>query len=97
MKLKKIVVNDISEWHPSSIPSPTDTFYQQLANRLQKTFASLPVPEGTLPAEVIRAAAVRLTNYMEDIVADSGIWNAFSSLCQEMYGHPVPVFHEEED
>lgn len=97
MKLKKIVVNDISEWHPSSIPSPTDTFYQQLANRLQKTFASLPFPEGTLPVDVIRAAAVRLTNYMEDIVADSGIWNAFSSLCQEMYGHPVPVFHEEED
>lgn len=47
--------------------------------------------------DVTRGAAIMLTNYFEDIVADSGMWHSFSRLCQEMYGHPVPLFHDEEE
>lgn len=32
---------------------------------------------------------------MEDIVADSGQWRMFSNQCQQMFGWPVPMYHDE--
>ena len=49
--------------------------------------------EGKTPA-ILRYAAVSLASYMEDIVADSGLWRTFSGLCQQMFGWPVPMYHD---
>ncbi len=93
----KILIKDIRGWHPHAIPSPTDQYYHHLANRLLKTFNALNLPDDMEIDDVTRGAAIMLTNYFEDIVADSGVWHSFSQLCQEMYGHPVPLFHDEEE
>ena len=97
MKLKKIVTNDIKECHPNKNSYQTDQYYQRLANRLQDGFCSLGKIGEERTAEVMHRAAIVLANYMEDIVADSGQWRSFSNLCQELYGHPVPLFHEDEE
>lgn len=97
MKLKKIVANDIKKCHPNQNSYQTDQYYQQLANRLQDGFCFLGKIVEEHSAEVMHRAAIVLANYMEDIVADSGQWRTFSNLCQELYGHPVPLFHEEEE
>ena len=97
MKLKKIVTNDIKECHPNQNSYQTDQYYQRLANRLQDGFCSLGKIGEERTAEVMHRAAIVLANYMEDIVADSGQWRSFSNLCQELYGHPVPLFHEDEE
>ena len=89
MKLKKIVTNDIKKCHPNQNPCQTDQYYQRLANRLQDGFCSLGKIIEERTAEVIHRGAIMLANYMEDIVADSGQWRAFSNLCQKLYGHPV--------
>lgn len=47
--------------------------------------------------KVIHQAAITLTSYLEDVVADSGPWRMFSQLCQQMYGHPVPMYHKQEE
>ncbi|MBR5068352.1 MAG: DUF3843 family protein [Bacteroidales bacterium] len=98
MKLQKIVINEIKKCHPYQNPSSTDLYYQRLANRLQDGFSSLckMVDEPSVEMMMHRGAII-LTNYMEDIVADSGQWHTFSNLCQELYGHPVPLFHEDEE
>ena len=97
MKLKKIVTNDIKKCHPYQNSYQTDLYYQRLANRLQDVFCSSGRIGESRTAEVMHRAAIMLTNYMEDIVADSGQWRTFSNLCQELYGHPVPLFHEDEE
>jgi hypothetical protein len=97
MKLKKVVTNDIKQCHPNQKSYQTDQYYQRLANRLQDGFCSLGRIGESRTAEVMHRAAIMLTNYMEDIVADSGQWRSFSNLCQELYGHPVPLFHEDEE
>lgn len=97
MKLKKIVANDIKKCHPNQNSYQTDQYYQQLANRLQDRFCSLGKMSGEHIAEVIHRASIMLANYMEDIVADSGQWRTFSNLCKELYGFPIPLFHEDEE
>jgi|GEM_PF-1320030 len=97
MKLKKITTNEIKDCHPSNRFYQTDQYYQRLANRLQDSFCSLGLTDEEHYEEVMHRAAIMLTNYMEDIVADSGLWRAFSNLCQELYGFPVPLFHEDEE
>ncbi len=97
MKLKKIVTNDIKKCHPHQQSYATDQYYQRLANHLQDTFCSLGNIFEQHNNEVIHRASIMFANYMEDIVADSGQWRTFSNLCQEFYGHPVPLFHEEEE
>ncbi len=34
---------------------------------------------------------------MEDIVADSGQWHAFSDLCKKIFGYHVPLYHDDEE
>ena len=97
MKLKKIVNIDIKKCHPYQTPSQTDLYYQRLANRLQDVFCSLGKIGDEQTGEMMHRGAIILTNYMEDIVADSGQWRTFSNLCQEFFGHPVPLFHEDEE
>ncbi|MCR4601923.1 MAG: DUF3843 family protein [Prevotella sp.] len=97
MKLKKIVANDIKECHPHQNSHQTDLYYQRLANRLQDAFRSLSCTIEGLTPEVMHQGAIMLANYMEDIVADSGQWRTFSNLCQELYGHPTPLYHQDEE
>ena len=81
MKQKKIVTIDIKKCHPYPTPSQTDLYYQRLANRLQDSFCSLGKIGDEHTGEMMRRGAILLTNYMEDIVADSGQWRTFSNLC----------------
>lgn len=97
MKPKKIVAKDIKECHPFEKGYPSDTYYTRLANRLQDCFYDTPITVKVHVAEVFREAAIRLAKYMEDIVADSGPWRMFSTLCQQMFGHPVPMYHQQEE
>lgn len=97
MKPKKIVNNDIKRCHPNQNPYQTDLYYQRLANRLQDCFCTLDKIAKEHIAEVMHRGAIILANYMEDIVADSGQWRTFSNLCQKFYGHPIPLYHEDEE
>lgn len=97
MKPKKIVAKDIKNAHPHNHGYPSDTYYTRLANQLQDCFYSDRITVNDHTEVVFREAAIRLANYMEDIVADSGLWRMFTNLSQQMYGHPVPMYHQEEE
>ena len=98
MKCKKIYTSDITEVNPYPPKGyPTDFYYTQLANKLLEDFSNSDVDLGNSHSDIIRLAAITLTKYMEDIVADSGQWRMFSYLCQQMFGWPVPMYHDEEE
>lgn len=97
MKQKKILTQEITLSHPNEKSYPTDRYYLNLANKLHDCFYSMKIGDSLLTDDVIRQAAIILTNYMEDIIADSGLWHTFSDMCQKLYGYPVPLFHYEEE
>ena len=97
MKKERIVANDIKKNHPQQKSHSTDLYYQRLANELQDRMLDCGIGLWDYAPKVIHQAAITLTSYLEDIVADSGPWRMFSQLCLQMYGHPVPMYHEPEE
>lgn len=91
-----ITLAHIKACHPTDKPYPTDSYYQRLANRLyahlQKRFVNVSMQEEDLPN-----IALTLIRYFEDIIADSGLWRAFSQLCEQKYGYAVPLYHDAEE
>lgn len=98
MKPRRILTSEIAHAHPLiSKAYPTDAYYTKLANRLLDDFYEANVNLKEQTESIIRYASITLACYLEDIVADSGQWRAFSDLCRQMFGWPVPVYHEPEE
>ena len=94
MKTKRIVAFDICHTHPVHKSYDTDSYYVKLANKLLDCFEKAHLDLGDATPNIMRYAAISLASYMEDVVADSGAWRMFSSLCQQMFGQPVPLYHD---
>ena len=80
---KKIVINDIKACHPNLKASQTDMYYMRLANKIQDNLCNMLLMDDKDYEEIIHQGAILLTNYFEDIVADSGVWRTFSNLCMD--------------
>jgi len=94
MKPRRILISDITHAHPLIKKAyPTDSYYTKLANRLLEDFCNTNVDLEENTESIFRYASITLACYLEDIVADSGQWRAFSDLCQQMFGWTVPVYH----
>jgi hypothetical protein len=83
--------------HPANASYSTDGFYLQLANQLLNDFIRSHIDVGEATGNIFHFAAASLACYLEDIVAGSGQWRMFSALCQQMFGSPVPMYHDAEE
>ncbi len=90
---KRLTVNDFQSVR-EGYSYATDAFYARLADRLYKILAPY---ESDYNDKILRRIALKLSWYMEDIVADLGLWRSFSEQCQRLWGFPVPLFHDEEE
>lgn len=97
MRTKRIVAFDICHTHPAHKSYGTDSYYVKLANKLLDSFDNAHFHLGEATHNILRYAATSIASYMEDVVADSGVWRMFTSLCQQMFGHPVPLYHDPEE
>ena len=95
MKINKIVALDIRHSHPEHKSYDVDVYYVKFANQLLDEFKRLRLDLDEQTGPILRYSAILLTNYLEDIIADSGVWRSFSALSQQMFGRPVPMFHNE--
>ena len=90
---------DEHEWkltHPQAISCGSDRYYVKLANRLIDRLATLMIPNP--PADLIKVTALSVAAYLEDLVNDFGVWNAFRNLYRSIYGSMLPFYncdHEE--
>ena len=98
MKPQRILISDFTHAHPQTKRAyPTDSYYTKLANRLLDDFYNTNVDLEEKTECILRYAAITLACYLEDVIADSGQWRSFSALCQQMFGWPVPVYHNNEE
>lgn len=89
----KITRLDFSATHFKAWQLPSDMFYTGVANKvyplIQKVFSAQP---GFTPATSKRMAII-LACYVEDLVAGSGVWAAFTSLFKKKYGKSFPFYN----
>lgn len=98
MKFRKmnVLVKDISQVHPGAKQYSTDVEYANLANRILDDFVRLQPDLGESTEAIMHYSAISLASYMEDIVADAGVWQSFSMLCKELCGQDIPLYHNRE-
>lgn len=70
----------------------TDKFYFEVANQIYDLGKNLTF-RNIMPDGIARRIALTLTDYLQDIVADSGLWRSFVEANRALYGWPVP-FHD---
>ncbi len=90
-----VLVYHLHHAHPYYASYSTDGYYLRLASQLLNDFIKSRINMGKSTDSIFHYAAVSLASYLEDIVADSGQWRAFSALCQQMFGWPVPIYHDD--
>lgn len=91
-----ITAKELRMARPFDTVCATDTYYTQFANRLNNKLLGFADKNGANKTFIHRLA-LRLTLYLEDIVADMGVWHSFSDLCMKLYGYPVPMYHSDEE
>lgn len=91
----KITTIEYRAGHITNKPCKTDLYYTRFANGLLDLLSS--VCGRKFENNELKYIARKLTWYFEDIVADSGIWRSFTSLCRKMLGYNVPMYHNDEE
>ena len=87
MKKNVLYMNDWHAIHPYKNQQPSDSFFIQLANDLYHNISIQPITERTRRKMSLYAAA-----YLEDLVSDLGLWNAFIEKNQELFQTPLPFY-----
>lgn len=86
----KISRYDFSATNYNNEQLPTDKYYVEVANNI------LPLVSNVLKtdcgAETCRRIAIALACYVEDLVSGTGVWTAFTSLCQKKYKKKLPFY-----
>lgn len=90
----KIVALDIKERHPKLLDSKTDFIYARFGNQLLAILRQ-QLPDITIEDNI--DIAIALTLYMEDIIAESGLWHGFVMRHKELYGKYLPFYPIDED
>lgn len=97
MKQNKIYANDWLEWHPYKQATAVDQYYISLANRIYRILnqSNIAVDPRVKNEDLLRMAGC-LTAYFEDVISQIGIWRAFTTECQRLYGKFLPFYDLEE-
>lgn len=86
-----VVPGEIARTHLCHLACASDVFYARVATRLGSEFSRLPLGDD-LPDRFIFRAAVTLAAYLEDVVADIGVWPAVRELYRRREGRNLPFF-----
>ena len=95
MKMILIPQMVVMNCHPNGMRSATDTEYARIATEVATAMAKEGVED--ISVNGIRQMALNITLYFEDIIADAGIWRAFTSKMKEMYGRQLPFYDIDEE
>lgn len=92
-----ITRREFAACHFGGAELPSDMFYVGVANRILPLILKCLSGAGLFSTGTCRHLALTLTCYVEDLVAGSGIWAAFTSLHNKKYGKPLPFYNLRED
>lgn len=84
---------DFCATHFNGAQLPSDMFYVGLANKIYPIIRKIFSTKSGSSRETNKRMAVTLACYVEDLVAGSGIWAAFTSLYKKKYGDTLPFYN----
>ena len=91
--MKKIYVKEWMLFQPYERQDEVDTYYVNVANHIAgclKDFVG-----GRYPEHSVHGIAIYLTLWFQDVISQTGIWQAFSEECRKRYGCLVPFMTPE--
>lgn len=87
---------DLRSFRPAGFDSEYDKQYANIATRLFNA-SRLASAELMLSQEDRKFLSIKLAMYLEDIIADIGIWRSFVEAHQQLYGKPLPFYQTNDD
>lgn len=95
--MKKIFIPQlaIKNSHPKGLQCPTDRDYARIATEICSEFAKLKIED--IPVAGLKKMSQILSLYLEDVVADAGIWRGFTNAMKEKYGQYLPFYDLQEE
>ena len=93
--MKKIYVKEWMLFQPYERQDEVDTYYVNVANHIAgclKDFVG-----GRYPEHSVHGIAIYLTLWFQDVISQTGIWQAFSEECRKRYGCLVPFMTPEKE
>lgn len=76
--------------------SPSDPFYYDLTCRLLSRLLESKVLD-VYPDAIVGRAALCVVGYLQDVVADCGVWRSFVNECRRLYGRTLPFYEVGEE
>lgn len=95
--MKKITLKEFAITQPA-YPNinETDEFYVDLANGLLSHVENTEFIK-IIPWALLKRIALTLTDYLQDIVSDAGLWRSFIVANRSLYGYTVPFYEVSEN
>lgn len=96
---QRIYIKDWLELKPYEKQTITDIYYLRICNEVKRAIKSnkySPVIEEYLNRKKIDMFSCFLTSYLEDLISDTGIFNAFVNAHQRLYHKQIPFYDLEE-
>ena len=90
--MKKIYPKKWLELHPYKQTNSVDQYYVGIANEIHKRLYSSTIADAFEEEENIRYTSLCLAAWFEDVISQTGIWQAFTAECRKRYGAYLP-FH----
>lgn len=87
------------EWtqtHPFQLKCGSDLFYAKVATEILRGFESLNI-DRSIPKGVLRTAAKSAAAYLEDIISETGVWNAVRTMYRKKFNRILPFFDVDAD
>ena len=90
--MKKIYPKKWLELHPYKQTNSVDQYYVGIANEIHKRLYSSTIADAFEEEENICYTSLCLAAWFEDVISQTGIWQAFTAECRKRYGAYLPFY-----
>lgn len=90
--MKKIYPIEWRKTHPDQMPTATDGYYTDVANKVYDILRHSSIREYIPLPEFLTNTAIRFTSWFEDICSELGFWRIVGETCQKRYGKTLPFY-----
>ena len=90
--MKKIYPKEWLELHPYRQTNSVDQYYVDTANDIYGKLYSSTIADAFEEEEDIRHTSLCLAAWFEDVISQTGIWQAFTAECRKRYGAYLPFY-----
>lgn len=95
--MKKIYPKEWLELHPYKQTDSTDLYYTGIANKLYSCLNDSIISYTFDDDDNMRYISLCLAAWFEDVISQTGIWQAFTAECKKRYGSYLPFYPLDND